>query len=167
MAIPQQRNMPQHQLVWVKRAYAFFIKMEETGTSFSIEDIQKATEYSRGTTREYIRNKWWWFLQENSDKSYNCKGLYCSEERFIRLQHSPPAKIVESEIIQEPKTLEVIQQSVTSETSFDVPKFVRDWILSLTTMEEALEISKLIVGKTVRLGMPMAAVFNEIEGRPY
>jgi hypothetical protein len=73
-----------------KQAYDFFTRMEEKKECFTLKDILEQTDYTEGTAQGYLNKKWRrWFLCENADGSYYCKGLKgkYSESYFIR-EHS-------------------------------------------------------------------------------
>jgi hypothetical protein len=58
-----------------EKSYAFFSQAEETGLPFTIEDICKASSYTKETADGYYQKKWYWFIRKDGE-TYYCEGLH-------------------------------------------------------------------------------------------
>lgn len=65
-----RKNMQQ-----AKNAYAFFSQAAATRSPFTLEDICKASGYSKKTAHGYRQKKWYWFIREDGEYYY-CEGFH-------------------------------------------------------------------------------------------
>jgi hypothetical protein len=75
------RNFDEHS----EKAYAFFQSHCGKPITFTLLDLQNATDYSNSTVTKYIGSRWRWFLQRQEDKSYLVTQSFAgtSKEDFI------------------------------------------------------------------------------------
>ncbi len=54
---------------------SFFCNAEKLNLRFTLEDISQATGWKLGTVHGYRSKKWHWFLKEDSEGKFLCKGI--------------------------------------------------------------------------------------------
>ena len=70
----------------IQKAYDFFCKMEKEGNSFTQNDIQLTTGWSKSTADGDRTKKWHQFIVEDEDEKLSCRGLLSLPfESFIKL----------------------------------------------------------------------------------
>lgn len=58
-----------------EKAYKFFSKAEKSGQRFTLQGIRENTGYRQWQANQYLSQRWFWFLHEDSPGQYYCNGV--------------------------------------------------------------------------------------------